>query len=274
MAEGWLDDGPGTVLVIDRLDRILPERNPDGGWARRRFRKLTEGLREHLGMVFHRFLTGEFGEGLTIVVGGEKAQPWDPFALDEEATEALPIRIFPLDLDDVGPVRLRPFVLPSRSRFSTPAAFDRAAGPRRWNRQQGLYIYRGGRLIQSGGWSGIRAADEHTKLARAALEFEPDADEAFRINVAKMRVLLPAELRPALTRPLQELCHRANRAYRTDAARRVADQATPAASGDISQVGGALLAAAARCGQTTALMKIMDQLTSDQEELAKGLGWR
>src|SRR5690606_37482526 len=108
----------------------------------------------------------------------------------------------------------------SRRRFSSLEAFERASGPRRWNRQQGLYIYRADRLIQSGGWSGLRAADEHTKLARAALEFDTDADEAFRINVAKMRVSLPAELRPVLERPVQELCNRANRAYRVDSDRR------------------------------------------------------
>ena len=29
-------DGPGTVVIWRKLDRVLPEKRPDGGWARRR----------------------------------------------------------------------------------------------------------------------------------------------------------------------------------------------------------------------------------------------
>ena len=59
------------------------------------------------------------------------------------------------------------------------------SGPLKWNRQQGLYIYRVGRLVQWSGWAGIRAIDEHTKLARAALDFDTDLDTAFNINVCE-----------------------------------------------------------------------------------------
>ena len=88
------------------------------------------------------------------------------------------------------------------------------SGPLKWNRQQGLYIYRANRLVQHGGWSGIRGIDEHTKLARAAIDFDTDLDEAFQINVAKMRVALPPTLRQMLERPIHELCVRADDAYR------------------------------------------------------------
>ena len=48
------------------------------------------------------------------------------------------------------------------------------------------------RLVQWGGWNGIRGIDEHTKLARAALDFDTELDSVFNINVAKMRVTHPA----------------------------------------------------------------------------------
>ena len=53
-------------------------------------------------------------------------------------------------------------------------------------------------MIQSGGWSNLRAPDEHTKLARVAISFSPLLDEAFKINVAKMRVQLPTQIRDAI----------------------------------------------------------------------------
>ena len=35
-ARDRLADGPGTVVIWRKLDRVLPEKRPDGGWARRR----------------------------------------------------------------------------------------------------------------------------------------------------------------------------------------------------------------------------------------------
>ncbi len=207
--------GGGTAVVWRNLDRVLPERNPDGGWARRRLESLTARTIEHLGMVFHRFLEGWGGESLTITVNGEKVRPWNPFAPGEPGRTELPTQRFEVTVGDAcGIVTLRSFVLPSRDRFSSPGEFERLSGPMNWNRQQGLYIYRADRLVQWGGWGGVRGIDEHTKLARAALEFDSDLDLAFNINVAKMRVSIPPQLRQMLEKPINELCIRADDAYR------------------------------------------------------------
>jgi hypothetical protein len=165
-AKRWLLDGPGTVVIWESLDRVLPTHHPEGGWARRRLETLARRTGEYLGMVFHRFLEGEaVRDRLTVSVNGAKVAPWNPFAPGEDRLQ-LPPKRFELEVaGHVGQVWLHPFVLPPRSRFSTPAEFERLSGPLKWNRQQGLYIYRADRLIQSGGWCGLRAADEHTKLA-------------------------------------------------------------------------------------------------------------
>ena len=88
---------------------------------------------------------------------------------------------FEIVVGDVGgTVTLQRFVLPARDQFSSPVQFERLSGPLNWNRQQGLYIYRAGRLVQWGGWNGVRGIDEHTKLARAALDFDTDLDSVFQ----------------------------------------------------------------------------------------------
>jgi hypothetical protein len=104
--------------------------------------------------------------------------------------------------------------LPHQEEFSSPEAFRRASGPLNWNQQQGFYIYRADRLIQSGGWCRLRTADEHTKLARVALSFLPALDEAFRINVAKMRVQLPPQIREQVEQVLRPLIRIAQETYR------------------------------------------------------------
>ena len=55
-ARDWLAEGTGTVVIWRKLDRVLPEKRPDGGWARRRLQAMAAKTAEHLGMVFHRFL--------------------------------------------------------------------------------------------------------------------------------------------------------------------------------------------------------------------------
>jgi hypothetical protein len=61
----------------------------------------------------------------------------------------------------------------------------------------------------------MRAADEHTKYARVAVDFFPDLDAAFEINVAKARVSLPAVLRERLRPQVDQLIKVAQVAYRS-----------------------------------------------------------
>ena len=97
-----------------------------------------------------------------------------------------------------GDVTISPFVLPREDEFSTPQRQKAAAGPRNWNQQQGFYFYRNNRLLQAGGWSWLRAVDEHTKLLRVAVHFDGELDHAFSLNVTKMRALIPAEIRESV----------------------------------------------------------------------------
>lgn len=279
----WLGSGPGTVVLWENLDRVLPERRPEGGWARRRLDLLADRSREYLGMVFHRFLEGDTKRPvpLTITVNGQKVRPWNPFAPLEDHRLELPPHSFEVSISDIyGRVTLRRYVLPPRSLFSSITEFERMSGPLKWNRQQGLYIYRADRLIQHGGWCGIRAADEHTKFARAALDFGTDLDVLFQINVAKMRVLLPPEVRTLVERPIHELAHRADAVYRKDTGEEDRRQRAVLTTGDphrfragAGDIGTALISAALDAGEHEAFTRIMDKMRSLEPELAAALGW-
>ena len=267
-AQARLAEGPGTVVVWEKLDRVLPERHVDTGWGRRRMNSLAHKTTEHLGMVFHRFLDGiSVGRHLVLTVNADKVQSWDPFATREPATLELPAQTMDVDAAHVvGEVRLRRFVLPPRDRFSSTDAFERMSGPLKWNRQQGLYVYRADRLVQFGGWNGLRSIDEHTKLARASLDFGTDLDEAFQINVAKMKVSLPPSLRPTLEKPLHELCLRADEAYRKNTQNRNTSHADRK-SVDLAEAGVALRAAAMEADQLTALKETLAVLERRAPEI-------
>jgi hypothetical protein len=281
-ARQWLAEGTGTIVLWRKLDRVLPEKRPDGGWARRRLDTMAARTSEHLGIVFHRFLEGAGGRPpLVITVNGQKVRAWSPFAPDEPALTELPPQRFEIAVGEVsGHVGLRRYILPSRDRFSTPSEFDRLSGPLNWNRQQGLYVYRADRLVQWGGWTGIRGIDEHTKLARAALDFSTDLDSAFNINVAKMRVSVPAQLRQMLESPVNELCIYANDAYRRTTrpvvrpvpANLGAPAEVRAASQSAATAGLALRAAAMQAGEWAAWLRIAAVLREQAPDVTETLG--
>jgi hypothetical protein len=276
-----LNRGFSTIVAWENLDRVLPEERPDGGWAKRRMEGLIRRTSEHLGMVFHRFIEGNHPIGkVGLVVNGEKIRAWNPFAPDESATLIMPEQIFELIVGNTtGTVRLARYVLPPRDSFSSTGEFERMSGPLKWNRQQGLYIYRVGRLVQLSGWAGIRAIDEHTKLARAALDFDTDLDSAFNINVAKMRVSIPPQLRQMLARPINDLCLRADDTYRkTTKSRgnvpvnRQEGSASPAPSQASATAGLALRSAALQTGHYEALRSIAEVLRKQAPDLVRALG--
>ena len=212
-----LAEGPGTVVMWELLDRVFDYKLPSGRAAESGLAVICRDIEAHLSMVFHRFLSQQArrAQPLTITVQGNQIDAWDPFARTEPAT-------FKLDRQAVSlrhagrssAIHVQPYVLPNQMQFSTQRAWEAASGPRKWNRQQGFYIYRGGRLIQSGGWNRLRTSDEHTKLARIAVDIPRAADAAFGINVSKMRVLIPGEIRPEMKAIASAVANRAQLAYR------------------------------------------------------------
>ncbi|MEX2149661.1 MAG: ATP-binding protein [Steroidobacteraceae bacterium] len=301
----------GTVVLWEVMDRVLGYKIPWGDRARNGFLRLADELDQHLGMVFHRFLTGEARrrKKLRITLNGTKVEAWDPFARDEKATIRFPTKQLEIHGDDgPGLVAYTAHILPAQERFSSLKAFNRYAGPGKWNYQQGFYIYRADRMIQSGGWSYMRTSDEHTKLARAALDFWPDLDSAFDLNVAKARVNLPAQLKEQLRPHVEQLAKQARKVYSPlpntlpGHTNRPQDgiscesselrpgvkplvqyssgyPSTPSDGGQVSakvtlvQVGRAIDSAAAKAGENAALKRIKKALNSKSPETARTLGW-
>lgn len=210
-----LRDNPGTVVLWKRLDRLLGYKHPYGEVSRKRLMQMCREVEIHLAMVFHRFLVGEAGRRkFKIMVNGNAISPWDPFCRAESKTMRLQPVVLKIEHEGVhGEVTLEPFILPPQHAFSSKPAADAASGPANWNQQQGFYIYRAHRMIQSGGWSNLRSPDEHTKLARIAIHFSPVLDEAFKINVAKMRVQLPGAIRDAVREAVAPVVKLAREVY-------------------------------------------------------------
>ena len=265
----------GTTVVLEKLDRILNERTAHSGVGRRRLKNVSTKVAEHLSVVFHRYLDGTARSGkVSIIVDGQKLLPWDPFATSNEQTQRLPMQLLSITVNgNSHDVCLQRYVLPAKNEFDSTDEFDALSGPLKWNRQQGLYFYRVDRLVQFGGWNGMRGLDEHSKLARASIDFPTELDVAFQINVAKMKINLPPEIRPALEKPIQELCIHASERYRRaggDERQHMAKKAS--VETDMAAVGVALKAAALRSGGLDSFNKAMRLLKETSPSLYRDLG--
>ncbi|MGJ3508939.1 ATP-binding protein [Enemella sp. A6] len=273
-ALGRLADSAGTIVVWEKLDRAFAGRYKEGAWAVRRVEMLKAKAKEHLELVFQRFIDGSAGRRVAITIDQVPIEPWDPFATGESETLELDPLTFDIQEDNQsGTVGLRRWILPARSSFGSAAEFERMGGPLKWNRQQGIYIYRANRLVQWGGWAGIRAIDEHTKLARCSLDFSTDLDSVFGINVAKMRVSVPVSLKRRLEKPLHEICQVANERYRRNSPGRGGRASSPAREATTDESAAlALLAAAVKGGHYDSLAQIAHVLKDEAPGVARRLG--
>ena len=185
----------GTTVLWQQLDRLTRDQQTQNDRQQQRFLDRIEGVRRHLGMVFHRLMTGQ--NATRIFVNDRLLAPWDPFMEDHEATHRLPTD--PLRMNGVR-VAVQPFVLPHFSKL-TKAEHAAGAGPHGWLAHQGFYVYRRDRLLVAGDWLGFGwTKDEHLKLARIAVELPNALDYEWQINVTKSRATPPPGLRDDLKR--------------------------------------------------------------------------
>jgi hypothetical protein len=189
-----LPGGRGTVVLWRHLDRLVDRRNPAGELTERHFYRVADQVRNHLSVIFHRYLRGP--GRVAIKVNGRPLKPWDPFLQDSSATQVLGDEHLEYREERI---RVRSFVLPHVSRMA-PDDHRSGGGARGWTSQQGYYVYRNRRLIVSGDWLGLGSRDEVTKLARIQLDLPNTMDQDWQIDVRKSVARPPASLLPQLKR--------------------------------------------------------------------------
>lgn len=207
--EGLRDSSSGTVVVWERLDRIVVP-----GFSADDFNDLIDSVEGHLAMVFHRLIGGTTPR-FRLWLNGHPVRPWDPFMTGHPGkswTSPLVNHETP-----AGPVQLECHVLPHKDRL-TVAEHDAAAGPEGWTAQQGFYVYRNERLLHAGGWIGLGqprpwTRDESHRLARIRLDIPNTADADWKIDIRKSIARPPVSIRPWLTRYAEDTRARARKVF-------------------------------------------------------------
>lgn len=189
------DQVTGTAVLWENLDRLVAGDETEDKKALDLFLLQLKEVKQHLAMVFHRFLKGK--NSIKIFINDRVIESWDPFLENHEATQRQPQETFIISGDKV---LITPFVLPHHSKLSAEE-HSLASGPRGWNSHQGFYIYRNYRLLVAGDWLGLGfQKEEHYKLARIQVDIPNSLDDEWAIDVRKARANPPKAIRGELKR--------------------------------------------------------------------------
>lgn len=175
----------GTLVVWDELDRVIPSNiSSSNEFAKDRFLAQMDKVKQHLAMIFHRFIEDKT---IKLHCWGHELLPWNPFLITETATQSFPE-------EPVGEAVMKGYVLPHKCHL-TEDTYKTAEGINGWSNQQGFYVYRGKRLMLAGDWLGLFRKEEHYKLVRIQIDLPNSLDSDWQIDIKKSTARPPLACR-------------------------------------------------------------------------------
>jgi len=181
----------GTIVIWTDLDRILPQQTAETDEnAKRKFSASLDKAKNHIAMIFHRFIEEKT---VKIFWGENEIEAWNPFCINESKTQEKSIESIR------GVVKMKGYVLPHKNNFSTEQAYKKAEGIYGYPAMQGFYVYRGKRLLLAGDWMGLFRKEEHYKLVRIQIDLPNKLDTEWQIDIKKSKAYPPANCREQLT---------------------------------------------------------------------------
>jgi len=186
-----------TVVRWSRLYRV----GHQGGSVDENAQKLLRGLKNYLSLAFHRFLSGRarhvkvsidiFDQEVGMAGIPVYLDPLDPFDYSQTGRSGYPTALL-LEGSYEKSISINAHIWPANS---AAPGYKLPGGS---NARQGFYFYRNNRLIQGGGWNGIREAEPHSSLARMEIDIAPHFDVDVSLDVKKVEIQLPPELVSAI----------------------------------------------------------------------------
>lgn len=204
----------GTTVLWEKIDKVVEHFWQVGNINdENKFIASKIRVRDHLAMVFHRFLEG-INPKIKLYVDGVRVEPWDPFFETHNATDRTPEEPIPFG---ESVVVIKGFVLPHKDKL-TEEEYEKCKGPKGWNGQQGFYIYRNKRMLIGGSWLGLgdgRAwtKEEQYKLARIRIDIPNSLDAAWDIDVKKSTAKPPQVLRRKIVSLAQDVRKKAREVF-------------------------------------------------------------
>lgn len=204
--EKFTDFHPNTIIVWQGLKNFDNYLDSDTHHQHLN-EELTSTTSEHLSIVFHKFMEA-ISNPLRIRLNNTIVTPLNPF-ISKTGKPARGLEPREMNLgDDI--LRMEGFVLPV-------TASDNSNNWSTSNKSlldmEGIYVYRGNRIIFFGGWNGIIRKQAKLKLARLKIQVGNMNDEKLHLNVAKSQIAIPYELKMGVLRYISDLKTEALKEY-------------------------------------------------------------
>lgn len=191
----------GTLVLWEKLDKII-ETNTKRK-AEDIFQEKISILRDHLSLVFHRYLSGEPGlKKIEIKINNELIQPFNPF---EGAGKPFPEEEF-------NNIKMQAYLLPHHSKTSYEQ-YKKLEGKDGYLNSQGFYVYRNSRLLVYGTWFRLIKKIDLTKLARVKIDLPNSEDFSWSIDVKKSQAVPPDNIKNELKRTIDKITSQSTRVY-------------------------------------------------------------
>lgn len=188
----------GTLVSIRRPTNLLSGANADE--LHRWLSNKKSELELHLGLVHHRVLSsdrctlwiGEFDSTYGEAGIPDDVEPYDPFGYERSGDPRFPLR-FHGGIDGID-FTFTAHVWPETGRrdpnflLGTTDGYDK----------QGLYVYRNERLLQAGGWSGLKDMTDERRFLRLEIDVPEALAPYARMNPEKQGVSFTQPFRQAI----------------------------------------------------------------------------
>ena len=197
----------GTLVVWEKLDR-MQEGTIDFAKS---MGKQIDIVRDHLALVYHRYLAGESGLiRVSIKINGIDIEPADPFLI-KKSDRTMQEEIY--KIQDAY-IKVQPFILPHISKMTAKEIKD-AGGKEGLRKQQGFYVYRNKRLLVWGTWFRMMRKGELSKLARIRVDIPNTLDYLWTLDIKKSSAIPPEELRENLTNVIEKIGEKSKNKFTT-----------------------------------------------------------
>ncbi|PKM68371.1 MAG: ATP-binding protein [Firmicutes bacterium HGW-Firmicutes-2] len=202
-----IENKTGTLISWTKLDRIIV-----GEYSlEETFNKKMPIVREHLEMVFHRYLKGEQGLiKLEIFINNNPLQGNDPFLIEKSYQILDDEKVF----IDGSEILIKPYILPHMSNL-TSTEINKLGGSDGLRNQQGFYIYRNKRLVVWGTWFRLARMEDSSKLARVMVDIPNSLDEQWTLDIRKSIASPPDVVKKSLKRIVDKIALGSKRVWVT-----------------------------------------------------------
>ncbi len=206
----------GTLVVWQCLDKFgIGENDIAAAFTRK-----MNLIRDHISLVFHRYLSGEAGLKKTdIRMNDLSISPQDPFLI-KKSTQLMDEETIVVRGEKV---KVKPYILPHTSKL-TKKELAVLGGKEGLRKQQGFYVYRNKRLLIWGTWFRLMRQGDLSKLARVQVDIPNSLDDLWTLDIKKSTATPPEEVRKNLSVVLKKISEGSKRTWTYRGKKEVSDQ--------------------------------------------------